>query len=86
MVCSLLFDFHHSFAMTPAFFCASLFAISFRFLPLTLALLVNGECADLQQQRGISRGGSRSGSGLVGGDFGSVRVGRREEDESYGCE
>jgi len=38
MVCSLLFDFHHSFAMTPAFFCASLFA-------MTLALLVNGEMA-----------------------------------------
>ena len=36
MVCLLLLDFHHSFAMTPAFFCASLFA-------MTLALLVNGE-------------------------------------------
>ena len=28
MVCSLLLDFHHSFAMTPAFFWASLFALS----------------------------------------------------------
>ena len=85
MVYSLLLDFHHSFAMTPAFFYASLFAISFHFLPLTPALLVNEECSDLQQQRGISRGGSRSGGGLIGGDFGCVRVGWREEDESYGC-
>ena len=38
MVCSLLLDFHHSFAMTPAFFCASLFA-------MTLALLMNEEMA-----------------------------------------
>jgi hypothetical protein len=36
MVYSLLFDFHHSFAMTPAFFYASLFA-------MTSAMLVNGE-------------------------------------------
>ena len=48
MVCSLLFDFHHSFSMTPIFFYASLFAISFHFPPQTPALLVNGECADLQ--------------------------------------
>ena len=79
MVCSLLFDFHHSFAMTPAFFCASLFA-------MTPVLLVNGECYDLQQQRRISKGGSLNGDGLIGGDFGYVRVGWREEDERCGCE
>ena len=39
MVCSLLLDFHHSFAMTPAFFYASLFAMN-------LVLLMNEELAE----------------------------------------
>ena len=32
MVCSLLLDFHHSFAMTPAFFWAFFFAINLSLL------------------------------------------------------
>jgi len=39
MVYSLLLNFHHSFAMAPAFFCASLFAMN-------LALLMNEELAE----------------------------------------
>ena len=39
MVYSLLLDFHHSFAMTPVFFYASLFAMN-------LALLMNEELAE----------------------------------------
>ena len=39
MVCSLLLDFHHSFAMTRAFFYASLFAMN-------LALLMHEELAE----------------------------------------
>ena len=39
MVYSLLLDFNHSFAMTPAFFYASLFTMN-------LALLMNEEMAE----------------------------------------
>ena len=39
MVYSLLLDFHHSFAMTPAFFYTLLFAMN-------LALLMNEELAE----------------------------------------
>ena len=56
MVCSLLLDFHYSFAMTPAFFWASLF----------------------HHESGLADE-SGYGGGVIGDDFGGIKVGKRKK-------